>query len=323
MQVPERAVLIRSAAALAGVAIVGLLFIASYADALHKPTPSDVPLAVTAQVPQQVTETLDSSPEIEAIGVATPDEAREKIDERDAYGSLAAASGGTLVLTVAPAAGPAVAQFLAEGLAPKLRQQGAKVRVAEVHPLPPDDTRGLVGFYTVVGWIVTGYLAATFLAVTFGPHPDHAMAWWRLAGLALLAIVVGFAGAALSKSIGGFGGSVFTMGVVGTLACFAAGAFTLGMQSAFGVVGTAIPVLLFVVLGNPASGGPFSLELLPGFWSALGPLLPTGAATSAMRDIAYFPEASVGSQFLVLVVWALIGAVLALTLGLRRTRAAG
>lgn len=320
MRTPDRQTLIRSTAALLGVAVVGLLFIASYADALHKPTPHNVPLAVTPQVPQEVTAKLDASSEIKVVTTSSPQAAAEKINTREAYGSLAARSSGVLVLTTAPAAGPAVAQFLSTDLAAKLRQSGAHVQVHEVHPLPPDDARGLVGFYTVVGWIVTGYLAATFLAVTFGPHPDHAMAWWRLGGLAILALVVGFAGAAIAKSIGGFGGSTFLVGLVGALACFAAGAFTLGMQSAFGVIGTAIPILLFVVLGNPASGGPFSLELVPGFWHALGPLLPTGAATTALRNIIYFPDASSGREFVVLVAWALIGATLALTLGLKRSR---
>jgi hypothetical protein len=43
--------------------------------------------------------------------------------------------------------------------------------------------------------------------------------------------------------------------------------------------------------------------LLPGIWRALGQLIPTGAATTAIRNVVYFPEASIAGPVLVLSIW--------------------
>lgn len=59
---PDRAVVLRASAAIVAIAAVSLLFIASYAGALHEPTPHDVPVAVAAQVPAQLSGRLDASP---------------------------------------------------------------------------------------------------------------------------------------------------------------------------------------------------------------------------------------------------------------------
>ena len=68
--------------------------------------------------------------------------------------------------------------------------------------------------------------------------------------------------------------------------------------------------VLFVVLGNPSAGGAFPTNLLPSFFSAIGPWLPPGAATSAIRGIVYFDNAGVGNPVLVMVAWLVVGLVL-------------
>jgi hypothetical protein len=143
-----------------------------------------------------------------------------------------------------------------------------------VHPLPAADSRGLVGFYTAVGWIVAGYLGATFLGIIFGPQPARRHTVRRLGALAALAPLVGFAGAALAVAIGDFGGSLLVLGLVGALTVAAVGTVTVTLQSVLGVIGTGVAILVFVVLGNPSSGGPFPFELLPQPWRAVGPLNP-------------------------------------------------
>ncbi len=48
------------------------------------------------------------------------------------------------------------------------------------------------------------------------------------------------------------------------LVIFTTGCVAVAFQSALGVLGTVMSMLIFVVLGNPSSGGPYSYELLPG-----------------------------------------------------------
>lgn len=314
---PERPVVIRAALAILAISAVSLLFIASYAGALHEPRPHDVPVAVDAAVPAPVRARLDRSAEIRVLAREGAGEALRAIDTGDAYAALVARGRG-LALVVAPAAGPAAAEALKAVLPPQLRRAGFPVAVRTVHPLPAADSRGLVGFYTVVGWVVGGYLGATFLGLIFGTQPGRRHTVWRLGALAILALLVGFAGAAVAAAIGDWDGSLLSLGLVGALTVAAVGAVTVALQSVLGLVGTGLAILIFVVLGNPASGGPYSAELLPGLWRAIGQLIPTGAATTALRDIAYFPAASVLGPVLTIAAWLAAGVAVALALGQRR-----
>jgi hypothetical protein len=313
---PERAVLLRAIAAILAISAVSLLFIASYAGALHEPRAHEVPLAVTAQVPAQIAQQLASSQATRVRTVADRAAALREIDERKVYGAVVATSRG-VDLVVAPAAGPAVASALEQSLVPQLERAGAKVRTVEVHTLPAGDARGLVGFYTAVGWVVAGYLGAAFLGIIFGTRPGRLHTVWRLGGIAVLGLIAGFGGAVLAAAIGDFE-AAFSIGLIGALTIVSVGAVTVALQSAFGIVGTGVAILIFVVLGNPASGGPFPGVLLPGLWRVVGELIPTGAATTAIRNLAYFPDASIAGPLIVLLAWLAAGAGVALGLGQRR-----
>jgi hypothetical protein len=83
---------------------------------------------------------------------------------------------------------------------------------------------------------------------------------------------------------------------------------TVAVQSLLGIMGGGVAILLFVVLGNPASGGPAATPPLPGFWRMIGPYLPTGAGTDLVRNIAYFDGNATTRPLLVLFAW-LVGAL--------------
>lgn len=93
----------------------------------------------------------------------------------------------------------------------------------------------------------------------------------------------------------------------GALLVFASGAFTMALQAAFGFLGTGLAVLLFVVLGNPSAGGAYPAPLLPPFWRAVGPWLPPGLGTEAIRGIVYVGGVGVGRSALILSGYSLIG----------------
>ena len=52
-----------------------------------------------------------------------------------------------------------------------------------------------------------------------------------------------------------------------------------------------MPFLIFLMLGNPASGLASAPELLPTPWHPLGAFLPPGALGSALRDLGLVDEA--------------------------------
>jgi hypothetical protein len=138
----------------------------------------------------------------------------------------------------------------------------------------------------------------------------------RIAALAGFAIVAGILSVLLLRvSFGVFSGHVAAMSAIAALTIFASGAAAAGIQAAAGPVGTAIVIVVFVILGNSASGGPFARPLLPGLWRTIGGALPPGASVDLARSALFFDGARIAGAIVVLLVWAALGTVLALALG--------
>jgi hypothetical protein len=76
--------------------------------------------------------------------------------------------------------------------------------------------------------------------------------------------------------------------------------------------------LVFLIVGNVASGAAGAHELLPGFWRTVGEFLPPGAAATALRNAAYFPAASLLQPLAVLAIFVVAGAAVELALGPRQ-----
>jgi hypothetical protein len=119
----------------------------------------------------------------------------------------------------------------------------------------------------------------------------------------------------LRASFGVFTGHVVALSAIGALTMFASGAATAGIQAAAGPAGTGFVILVFVILGNSASGGPFARPLLPGVWRTNGGVLPPGSSVDLARSALFFDGARIAGPILVLVAWAALGTLLALALG--------
>jgi hypothetical protein len=112
-----------------------------------------------------------------------------------------------------------------------------------------------------------------------------------------------------------FSGHVVAMCAIAALTIFASGAARAGIQAAAGPAGTGLVILVFVILGNSASGGPFARPLLPGLWRTIGGALPPGASVDLARSALFFDGARITGPILVLVGWAVLGTLLAVALG--------
>ena len=142
----------------------------------------------------------------------------------------------------------------------------------------------------------------------------------RLAALAGFSLVAGILSVVILRvCFDVFAGHVVALCAIAAGTIFASGAATAGLQAALGPAGTGLVILLFVILGNSASGGPFARPLLPGFWRAIGGVLPPGASVDLARSALFFDGARITGPILVLVGWAAVGMTLALALGGRIT----
>jgi hypothetical protein len=119
----------------------------------------------------------------------------------------------------------------------------------------------------------------------------------------------------LRASFDVFSGHVVALCAIAALTIFASGAATAGIQAAAGPAGTGLVILVFVILGNAASGGPFARPLLPGLWRTIGGLLPPGASVDLARSALFFDGTRIVGPILVLVAWAAFGAALLIALG--------
>jgi hypothetical protein len=317
-----------------GVLVIQLAFIGSYLGAFHNPKPHRVPIAVAAPsgTPQervaQIVGGLNAIHGDPLLAHAVPDEAaaRQEIGARKVYGAYLPAASGPDRLLVDSAASASVSQAIGEILGQVAESQHRTLAVTDVIPAGRGDARGLSAFYLSVGWMLGGYLVATGLSIGVNPRPRHApAAAIRLGALGVYSIVSGILGAVLTVSIlGALVGDLLTLAALGALLVFASGAFAMGLQAWAGMIGVALTVVILVVLGNPSAGGAYAFPLLPPFWRTIGPWLPPGAATTALRGIAYFHGAGAAGAAWILAGYAVAGilAVLAAGWWAGRTKAA-
>ncbi|HWG08341.1 MAG TPA: ABC transporter permease [Solirubrobacteraceae bacterium] len=295
--------------------VLMLAFAFSYVGALHEPRPHRVRVAVVGPTP--VTAQLNRLPRdpLDARQASSDSDALSQIDDREVYGAYEAATNR---LFVASAANRATAIALEETFNRAAAAQGRPaVRVTDVKPLPRTDPNGTAAFYAVIAWVFGGYIGATLIGLVGSARSSsRRRAGARIGALGAFAIVAGILSVVMLRaSFGVFSGHVVALCGIAALTIFASGAATAGIQAAAGPAGTALVILVFVILGNSASGGPFARPLLPGLWRTIGGVLPPGASVELARSALFFDGARIAGPILVLVGWAVLGVLLALALG--------
>jgi hypothetical protein len=310
--------LLKPAVLLVGVLLIQLGFIASYVGAFHSPKPRDVPIAVVAppgapsEVARESARTingLDGHP-LKATVVADEEAGRDRLRDRKVGGVLLLGERGDRLL-VASADGAAESDALEEVVGTVAAQQRRPLTTVDAIPAGKGDARGLGAFYLAVGWVVGGYLASSILGITVGARLSNLRrVAVRLAGMLVYSVLSGLGGAFIvGPWLGALDHGFWPLAAFGTLLVLAVAVFTLALETWLGVIGIGVAIALFVVLGNPSAGGAFPRTLLPPFFSDIGPWLPPGAGTAAIRGIVYFDDAGVRDAALVLLGWLVLGLV--------------
>jgi len=295
--------------------VLMLAFAFFYVGAFHDPTPHRVPVAVVG--PSSVAAELNRLPgdPLDARPVPSRADALSQIDDRDVYGAYEAATNR---LFVASAANPATAIALEDTFNRIAAARGRPaVPVTDVKPLPAKDPNGTAAFYAVIAWMFGGYVGATLIGLIGSPRSSsRKRAAARIGALVKFAVVAGILSVVMLRvCFGVFSGHVIALCAIGALTILASGAATAGVQAAAGPAGTGLVILVFVILGNSASGGPFARPLLPWLWRTIGGVLPPGASVDLARSALFFGGARIVGPIIVLVVWGVLGTLLALALG--------
>jgi hypothetical protein len=295
--------------------VLMLAFAFSYVGAFHDPTPHHVPVAVAG--PAAVTAQLNRLPgdPLDARQSSSRADALSQIDDREVYGAYDASSNRLFVASAANRATAIALETVFNRVAAATNRPA--VRVTDVKPLPPKDPNGTAAFYAMIAWVFGGYIGATLIGLIAMPRsPSRTSGVARIGALAAFAVVAGVLSVLMLRvCFDVFSGHVVAVCAIAALTIFASAVATAGIQAAAGPAGTGLVILLFVILGNAASGGPFARPLLPGLWRTVGGVLPPGASVDLTRSALFFDGSRIAGPILVLVAWAAIGAALMIALG--------
>lgn len=323
----------RTVGLLLGTLALGTAFIWSYLGALHNPTAKDLPVAVVsgdgAAGSLLAASRGPSDNALKAVSYRNIADASDALARRKVYAILSNdnnPAGNGLVLTVATGGSPAAADAIQQVVSTAAGQASLPLVVNDTAPVSAEDPRGLSPFYIVVGWLLAGYLAATAMAIMLGSVPRNMdRLGMRVAAYGIYALIMGFLGALLAGPVLGIWDH-HTLGLtmIGALIVFTGAMVASALQSWLGLIGTGVALLLLFILGNPASGGIYPPEMLPGFFRGLHSWLPTGLATNLTKSVAYFARKATFGPVTGLALWCLasLAAVMASTAALgKRARA--
>ena len=273
--------------------VLMLAFAFFYVGAFHDPTPHHVPLAVVG--PPAVAAQLNRLPgdPLDARQASSRSDALSQIDDREVYGAYEPATNR---LFVASAANRATAVALEADVQPRRRgagpagrprhrRQAAAVRGPQRHRgVLRGDRVGVRRLHRRDADRVDREPTQHQQAARCSAGSERSRGFRIVAGI--LSVVM--LRASFGRVLGPRGRAVLRSRA---LTIFASGAATAGIQAAAGPAGTGLVILVFVILGNSASGGPFARPLLPGLWRTIGGVLPPGASVDLARSALFFDGA--------------------------------
>lgn len=302
----------------------------------------NLPVVVTGNGP--ATATLAT--QLEKSGAFTIDSAADRaaavnaVETRNSYGAFVVADDGSgIEVVTASAASPVVVQIMnqaATTISQALAQQAAgaqaaavqaaltagdlqavaaavnpvpapKVSLTDVAPLNKQDPRGtglaLLGLPLAMGGMIGGVLIS--LVVTgFRRRLAAAGVYGVAGGLGLVGILQGW--------LGILSGPYLLNALAMGLGLFAIAITIVGLESLLGKPGIPVGAVLTMFIGNPISSLTSPKEFLPGPWGEIGQWFVPGATGTLLRDLSYFPDAAMGSHWLVLLAWSAAGITLAI-----------
>lgn len=305
--------------ALAGVLALVFAFVASNVAANHQPKPHDLPVGIIASptATRALARQLEggSPGAFEIHAYRSRAEAQTAIRRRKIYAAFE--PGPPAVLLIASAASRPAALVVQQAFEAAARARGQTLVVRDVVPLPPSDSSGATAYSAVLSLIIAGVLGSSVLYMV--SHRRRLAV--RLSAVVALGIGAGLMTAlATNVVVGAFSGHFLAVWGVASLFVLAIALPVAAFQMLLGLPGSAVGLIVFVVIGNPSSGGSTAPELLPGFWRAISQLLPPGAGTTALRDVVYFDGHGTTHAFIVLSAYAIIGAAGAISAHSLRAR---
>ncbi len=303
---------------LAALFLVGLLIF--YLPAFHRPVPHHINVAVAAS--PAVTTRLQHELDAAVPGGFTLRPEAGAARARSAVLDLSAAAayvpdGRHPLLYGAKADGVSLETVIRDTFAAAAGRAGGTLVFRELVPTVPGDALGTSPLYLILACVVPAYFMVVGMqrAVGFG---------WR----AHVATIVGWGAAAavISFLVTAYAVRAIPQHPLDLLYLFLlTQAVSLPSYGLVPFAGPFLPLIaipLFILLGVPTSGAAVPVQLVPGVFRFLHPILPMGNIVDAVRSVDYFGNSQLLRPTAVLCAWIVVGAVLIVLGHLREQRRA-
>jgi hypothetical protein len=300
-----------------GVIVIQFIMLTAYAWSATSTAPRNVPVAVAgpAREVALVTGELDTAKPgaFKLFPASTAAQARQDIAGRQAYGAILVSGTGRIDMLVASGASPAVASVLTATAAQMDGLTTRPANVTDIVPTAAADQTGAAFSFTLLPLMIGSLIAGVVFTLRVR-DPVR-----RAAGVAVFGIGGGLVSAAVAHTwLGVVPGNYPAIACAMGLTSLAAAGGVSGLAhftARFGKrqVGLGLGGVIIMLLGNPFSGMSSAPEMLPGIWGFIGQCLPTGAAATLLRSVAYFNGAHSAGPWTVLGIWAGAGLLLTLT----------
>lgn len=234
------------------------------------------------------------------------EEAVSLIKQREAFGAIVLGSQPEVLTASAngPVAGQVVGALATQIQATLAAAQptAPKVTVTDVVPLAEGDERGLAFASAVLPLALGGLLGGAIVSM----HVTGVRR--KLAALAAFSLLAGLVMAwAMQGWLNLIPGNYLVNSFALALAILATSAFVAGMHAVLGKKGIGLSVVTIMLVANPLSGASLPSQFLLEPWGTVGQYFTPGAGLTLLKDVAYFPGASITLPALVLTAWALLG----------------
>ncbi|MFT2817533.1 ABC transporter permease [Leifsonia sp. A12D58] len=276
--------------------------------AMGTPTPKDMPIAVAGANIAQAEQTVDALQEnlngmFELRAVASADDARQLVTDRDVVGALVLPSAENPVMTMVinQSAGSSASMIVTRAFSQVAAAQQVEAVTEDVAPLPASDSGGVGVMYIAMGWILAGFMVIV-VGANAAPATRPLRKLLPLVGVysLFMSAVVWLIAGPITGTIDGHFAELFGAGAF-TIFCIAM--FAAVFERLMGLLAVIPAVGILMFMGVPSSNGALSMYMVPGVFRDLHEWLPFPAAVETIRSIVYFGGDVVGAHLLTLGLW--------------------
>ncbi|MET9859375.1 carboxypeptidase regulatory-like domain-containing protein [Streptomyces smyrnaeus] len=280
-------------------------FLVCYLLPFHNPVPHHVDVAVAGPSAAQLEQALEhkSPGAFDIHQVADARAAQDAVTDREATAAYVPGAEHPK-LYVAKADGYSLESVLQKTFTGVAQQSGGRLQVHEAAPTAPGDGMGTGLFYLVLACTIPSYVSVMMLlrATTLGRRKKVV----TLVSIGVVESVVAFL---VARSMEVVPNEPLAIPLV-FLMTQAVALTSYGLVPFCKQFFPGVAMGLFVLLSMPSSGGAIPVQMVPGFFRALHPIMPMGNLIEALRGLFYFDGKDVWQHTLVICAWVLAGVAL-------------